>query len=114
MSTEPSTENGNDMSTEIETETFDDVRKDVRESILSILCTYPYVSRMMIQVSLGPACPPKLWRPILEELVKDGELLEQQENIVTPKGRNLTRVVYHPKTMPYPPIALSQALSLLD
>lgn len=87
---------------------MDEVVADTRAKILNIMETYPYVSSMMIQVSLGPACPPKLWRPILEDMVKEAELCLKTESVLTAKGRALTREIYHKPTMPYPPVTLRQ------
>ena len=95
--TEPQTTEG---------DTFAEAINDIREQIVDLLTSFPYVSRSMIQVGIGPAQSPKIWGPILEALKSDGTVTEQQVSVTTPKGRSLTRVIYHLSTMPYPPITL--------
>jgi hypothetical protein len=75
---------------------------DVKAEIIQLLETYPYVSRSMIQVGLGPACPPKLWGPVLQALVDSGEVKLENMPVTTPKGRTLNKVIMHLKKFPWP------------
>lgn len=96
------------------TNQMDEVVADVRADILSLFDTFPYISSTMIQVGIGPSKPPKLWRPVLEQLVKDGILLERMISVTTPKNRNITRTVYHPMTMPWPPVSNECTASMVS
>ena len=61
--------------------------EDVRAKILHLLGIYPVISHTMLQSGLGPYTKPALWRPVLQELIDEGEVLETQDTIDTPSGR---------------------------
>lgn len=90
------------------TTAFEEVTADIRADILSLLETYPYLGYTMIQVGIGPAKPPKLWKPILEQLVEEGVILKQTVPVTSGRGRDITRTVYHRDTMPWPPVTVAQ------
>ncbi len=73
MSTEPA-ESGQDEET-------------VREKIIHILGIYPTISPTMLQAGLGPYTKAMVWRPILDELIEDGQVSRTQESIKTPSDR---------------------------
>lgn len=88
---------------DIEAEVLSPAAQDQRLKILHLLETFPYISRAMIQVGLGPALPPKLWDPILANLVETHEVSFVEVNVTTPSGRALVKGIYHLPTYPYPP-----------
>lgn len=91
------------------------VEGDVSEKILHTLQTYPYLSRAMIQVALGPALPPKLWAPILGDLLRTNQICYVKETVEAPSGRSLVKGIYHLPSFPYPPVnsvTMAQALAL--
>lgn len=83
------------------------VQDDTREKILFILGIYPYISRSMIQVALGPGLPPKLWDPVLAGMVDKKEVCHCWENVTAPNGRASTKGVYYLPSFPYPPTKLA-------
>lgn len=86
-----------------EPEVLSPAEQDQRLKILHLLETFPYISRAMIQVGLGPALPPKLWDPILANLVEQKEICFVEINVTTPSGRALVKGIYHLPMYPYPP-----------
>lgn len=86
------------------TDQINDVILATTGKIISLLETFPYISRTMIQVGLSPALPPKLWSPILDELVEKGEILKHSLPVTNNEGRTTTKVVYHLPKFPYPPV----------
>ncbi len=82
--------------------------EDVRIKILHNLEVYPYLSRAMIQTGLGPAMPPRLWDPVLEDLIIRGEIMVVEKTVTSPGGRALTKQIYHLPTYPYPPVGLAE------
>lgn len=87
---------------------LDEALEDVGSKILHILEVTPYLTRAQIQVSLGPALPPKIWDPVLQELVKEDKIYSVERSTQTPSGRNLVKTIYHLPTFPYPPVAVAQ------
>ncbi len=59
----------------------------IRDKILHILKIYPIISPTMLQGGLGPYMRPRQWRPILEQLVREGKVEETQESLQTHTGR---------------------------
>ena len=97
---------------DIEAEVLSPAAQDQRLKILHLLETFPYISRAMIQVGLGPALPPKLWDPILANLVETQEVSFVEVNVTTPSGRALVKGIYHLPTFPYPPQKLQAQIQL--
>jgi len=60
---------------------------EIRTKILHLLSIYPIISPTMLQGGLGPAMKPVLWRPVLEELIKEGAVVQEQESMLTPTER---------------------------
>ena len=87
-------------------EALSPAEQDQRLKILHLLETFPYISRAMIQVGLGPALPPKLWDPILANLVETKEICFVEVNVTTPSGRSLVKGIYHLPSFSYPPLKL--------
>lgn len=59
----------------------------VRELIIHLLRIYPVVSPTMLQAGLGPYVKPTVWRPVLQALEEEGIVKEDQETLITPRGR---------------------------
>lgn len=64
----------------------------VSNKILHTLKIYPKLSASMLQVGIGTALPPKIWRPILDKLEKSGRIKQYDVGAVSPSGRDQT---YH-------------------
>lgn len=64
-------------------ETYD----EIEAKILHLLKIYPIISPTMLQGGLGPNLKPALWRPIFEDLLKSGRIVESSDPQMTPAGR---------------------------
>jgi hypothetical protein len=51
----------------------------IREKILMLLQIYPRVSPTMLQAGLGPSLSPEIWRPVFNEMLADGTLIQFME-----------------------------------
>lgn len=85
---------------------LDEGIEEVRARILHLLEIYPFMARSMIQVGIGPGCPPKIWDPILQQLVSEGKICKEEINTTSPKGRSGSKDVYHLPCFTYPPAKL--------
>ena len=75
-----------------EVETVLDIKREVTAEeiatkILHLLSIYPIIPPTMLQGVLGPSLKPALWRPVLEQLKKEGKVIEEQESTLTPAER---------------------------
>lgn len=61
--------------------------EDVERRILHILTVYPVISPTMLQSGLGPYMKPRVWRPVLQALIANGQVVEGQDSRQTPIGR---------------------------
>ena len=61
--------------------------QEIEAKILHILRIYPIISPTMLQGGLGPYVKPAIWRPVLNELIKAGKVVETQESLQTPAER---------------------------
>lgn len=59
----------------------------IRDKILHVLKIYPRLSPSMLQVGLGTALSSSIWKPVLRQLIADGEVLETNQRAETPTGR---------------------------
>jgi hypothetical protein len=78
------------METTEETRVVDveEARMKIREQIIHILGIYPILSPTMLQGGLGPYKKPAQWKPILEELIREGIVVrEATDQIMTPSNR---------------------------
>lgn len=76
---------------EVQTDTL--LEKEVRDKILHILSVYPQVSPSMLQISL--ALPAAAWKPALEHLIKDNEVMRMVAVMNTPNGRIQSHTILH-------------------
>lgn len=81
---------------------------DVKARILHTLEIFPYISRSMIQVALGPGLSPKFWDGPLSALVDEGRIKLVETVIASPGGRALNKVIYHLPCYPYPPVKVQE------
>ena len=69
-----------------------------RDKILRTLRIYPKLSPSMLHIGLGPAVPAKVWRPVLDDMIKDGTITA---TIVPASGsRNYTVLSLSEPTIP--------------
>lgn len=62
--------------------------KEIAERITQVLTHFPKLSHSMLQIGLGPTLPSKVWRPILEEMVIEGEVNVETVPVITTTGRH--------------------------
>jgi len=73
------------MNTETEIEAGSD--KDIAERIRHILQYFPKLSHSMLQVGMGPNLSSKVWRPVLDEMIAEGDVKVETMGVTTPSGR---------------------------
>lgn len=66
----------------------------MRMRILKTLEIFPRLTISMMQTGLGPHHPPKFWRPILNSLLREGQVVHLQEQHQNEKGRYRTVTIY--------------------
>jgi hypothetical protein len=59
----------------------------IKAKIMYTLSVYPKISPSMLQVGIGPSTQPAIWRPILDDLIKDGLISREAVEKNTPTGR---------------------------
>lgn len=61
--------------------------------IIHVLTLYPKLMPTMLHTGIGPHVPPKEWRPVLEKMIKEGRVVREVLQTVTPIGQNRTVTV---------------------
>ena len=56
----------------------------IRTKITFLLGIYPTISPSMMQVGLGMQYKPKDWRPVLDDMVREGYVLKEEKQVDTP------------------------------
>jgi len=88
-------------------EVIDPTKDDIQQRIVYFLGIYPRMSPSMLQVALGTSLPPVLWKPILDAMIRNGEVRKAQISATTPKGRFQTyKVLTLPDGAPAPSISI--------
>lgn len=64
-----------------------EAEKTIRERIVHILTVYPKISVSMLQIGVGTSLAPRLWKPVLEQLITEGIVVREQLNYTSPTGR---------------------------
>lgn len=84
------------MNTQVATRTGETVDVgEIRERIIAVLRVYPKLSATMIQVGVGNNLPAHSWKPVLEKMIDDGEVLKKTLFTVNKlTGRNQTHYVH--------------------
>lgn len=67
---------------------------DVRDKILHTLKIFPRLSVSQLQMGIGPSLPSTFWKPLLEQLIKDGQVYRHSIQAETPKHRIQVYTVY--------------------
>lgn len=80
-----STEDGHVELEEDFVPTTDDL---IRERIIHTLSIYPRISPSMLQVGIGTALSPKMWRPVFEKLISDGIVQQVINTSKSPSNRD--------------------------
>jgi hypothetical protein len=65
------------------------MERTVSQRILYLLNVYPGISRSMLQVAIGAAMSPTIWKPVLEQLIKEGKVKQLTKAGRTPMGRTI-------------------------
>lgn len=77
------------------------LRKITRQKITHLLRVYPAISATAIQTGIGTSQSPKLWRPLLQEMINEGIVKETKVNVVSPHERHQVHAVYHLASFDY-------------
>lgn len=64
----------------------------LKEKIKHILTIYPCISHTMLQAGIGPQIGPKVWRPVVSEMIAQGEIVQEEISTTSPSGRYITYV----------------------
>lgn len=64
-----------------------DTEKTIRDKIIHVLSIYPRISTSMLQIGVGTSLMPSLWKPILNQMMADGLVLEERKMFRTPSDR---------------------------
>lgn len=60
-----------------------DDKQKMKEKIAFVLTVYPRLSASMLHTGIGPNTSPRLWRPVLDEMVSEGTIERIDVGIVT-------------------------------
>ena len=61
--------------------------KQIRDKIIHILTVYPRISVSMMQIGVGTSLAPTIWKPVLEQLIREGVIIRDSKSYNTPAGR---------------------------
>lgn len=67
--------------------------KNLKEKLVFTLTVFPRLTSSQLQVGIGPHIQPRIWRPVLEELIADGTVIREDLGITTPIGQYRTLTV---------------------
>jgi hypothetical protein len=65
----------------------------IAQRIKHVLLHFPKLSHSMLQIGLGPAMSVKVWRPVLDEMIVEGEIVVETVHTTTPSGRSQTYTI---------------------
>lgn len=60
----------------------------MRDKIVHTLTIWPILSPSMLQVGIGTSISPKIWHPVLEQLIKDGIITREELRAKSSIGRD--------------------------
>jgi hypothetical protein len=60
----------------------------IRAKIIHTLSIWPKLSPSMLQVGIGTALSPKLWHPILNQLIEEGTIIREELSAKSAAGRD--------------------------
>lgn len=61
--------------------------KTIRDKIIHTLTIYPQISPSMLQVGIGTAMPPTIWKPIMTQMEEEGVIKRHSVQSITPTNR---------------------------
>lgn len=64
-----------------------DTEQTIRDKIVHVLSIYPRISVSMLQIGVGTSLMPGLWKPILQRMIQEGQVLEERKMYRTPTDR---------------------------
>lgn len=62
----------------------------IRERIIYVLTIWPKISPSMLQVGIGTALSPKMWRPVFDKLIRDRIVQQTISSSKSPSDRDQT------------------------
>jgi hypothetical protein len=65
----------------------------LEDKIIFILTAYPRLMPSMLHVGIGPHVSPRVWRPVLDQMIAKGIVICEQMGITTPIGQYRTITV---------------------
>ena len=71
------------------------VIEQTRERILHSLAIFPFLSSSLLHMSIGTSTSHKLWKPLLEDLLEEGKVVETVITAKSATGRQQTYTIYH-------------------
>lgn len=71
----------------------DDGASTIRNKILNCLGIYNRISPSMLQIGIGTSLPPKIWHPVLDDLIQSGLVVREEVKSNTLSGRPKQSVV---------------------
>lgn len=74
---------------------LDQLLRVTKEKIQHLLTVFPAISQSMLQTGIGTSQSPKLWRPILNQMIDDGEVVVTKVTATSPHDRHQVYSVYH-------------------
>ena len=79
-----------------------DYKENLRQKIIHTLMIFPFVSRSMLHLGIGTAQMTALWKPILQEMVDSGEVIQTDVYAAGP-NRGQAHTLYHLPSNVYEP-----------
>lgn len=70
-----------------------DYHEEMRNKIIGCLSIYPRISPSMLQIGIGSSIPPKIWRPVLGQLIEEGIVESDTLVALSASGRNQTYTI---------------------
>ncbi len=81
----------------------------LREKILFGLKVYPFIGRSMLHQFLQTSTPASIWKPILNELIAEGLVIEEEVTLTTPHERTQTYNIIHLACYTYLPYNVAES-----
>ena len=72
-----------------EAEEFAAITSDlIHDKIVHVLTIWPQLSPSMLQVGIGTAVSPRIWHPVLENMISTGKIVKNEVRARSPTGRD--------------------------
>lgn len=72
---------------------FQEYRRSIRDKIIHTLTIFPKLSPSMLQVGIGTSIAPKIWHAILDDLTREGIVVQESKTAKAPSGRDLSYTI---------------------